>query len=255
MSKAYDTYRKLFTSASDGVVCWWYLGTAFVEVEGFPEVPVTQAETIMAYKTETLGPDSCKISWWEIGYFRDPITGQPSETWLNPITGQRVKAPQKFEEGPAYYTVTAKSDTVVEVDLVQAQAKVRSLTVEITEADGQVQILQTEVKVRGFPRADGSLPDPDSSDASAAETQLIMFGSRAELDGGADEAQGTGAYTFRLASPPAWMGFGDRKGSSLVRGVMHKAPVNEKLNPIAWDRLKAIFPDRFEGEEIRPVWG
>ena len=35
---------------------------------------------------------------------------------------------------------------------------------------------------------------------------------------------------------------------------MHKAALDEKVNPIAWDRVKAAHPDFFAGDKLGPKW-
>lgn len=255
--QAYQDYRKLFTSTRDEDVAWWYFGQVYLQLPGRPEQAVVQAETIMLYRTKTLAENSCAIKWWEIGYFRDPVTGEIIDEWLNPVTGRTVKAPRSFEEGPATYTITA-TDTGVDVTLVQHAAKVVRLAVTLEEQDGMFRIDQEEVKRRGFPLPDGTLPDPDSIDAAPARTVLTMYGSRADLDDAAQVAPaGKGAYTFELATPPGWLGLDAATadgGKAIVRGTMIKAAADAILNPIAWQRFKQIFPNRFDGDVIKPVW-
>jgi len=43
----FKAYRKMFTSAEDGLVAWWYVGGAFVAPDGYPEMPVIESETVM----------------------------------------------------------------------------------------------------------------------------------------------------------------------------------------------------------------
>ena len=83
-----DTHRRLMASATDQDVCWWYLGTTFAQVDGYPDIAALQAETIMIYRTETLSADCYRIHWREVGYFRDPASGEVAHDWLNPITGE-----------------------------------------------------------------------------------------------------------------------------------------------------------------------
>jgi hypothetical protein len=235
-----DAYRRMFADAEDGVATWWYLGTSFAEMDGYPVVPVLNVETIMVYKTTTLSADSFRMDWWEIGYMRDPVTGEIAKTWTNPITGAALPFPQKFEEGPSYFTF-AREGTGLKVELVQKHARVESVEVD-----------QHEYKVRGFPLPDGTMPSLDSDQVSRARTRLSIFS--AEDDLARPGAPSSGSYEFELKAP-AWMGMGDRQGRAFTRGIMIKAAhPDEKLNPTGWARLAQLFPDCFDGERIVPRW-
>lgn len=244
-------YRRMFGTPEDGLAAYWYLGTMSVQVEDLPTIPVVAAETVMVYRTRTLSDTVFKMDWWEIGVMRDPVTGEIPVAWTNPITGAVIPAPRKFEEGPAGFTVTADGDRL-HVELVQAHAKILGVEVEMTKADGRVFLKQVETKYRGFPRPDGSFPEPGEVGSVRARTQLSIWADLDELST-SPYPFSSGAYDFELDLPP-WMGFGDRKGVCLTRGVMRKADMNDPINPIAWARLKEEFPDRFEGDELRPVW-
>ena len=102
--------------------------------------------------------------------------------------------------------------------------------------------------MRGFPQADGSLPDPASAQSSAATSILSVFADRAALASQARSVESSGAYSFELQAPAGWMAFGDVTGKSIVRGVMQKAPLNHQLNPTAWGRLKQTYPHYFDGD-------
>ncbi len=246
------TYRKIYGSLDDGLSCWWYFGGVFIDIPGQPSIPVIQAETVMVYRLQTIGADAFHMHWWEIGYFRDIATGEIAKTWTNPVSGAQVAAPGKFEEGPARFTFTRHGDGL-HVDLIQPGANVQSVDVKLTTLGERVHLLQTEKKVRGFPQADGTLPDPASAQSSAATSILSVFADRAALGSEARSVESSGAYSFELQAPAGWMAFGDVTGKSIVRGVMQKAPLNHQLNPTAWARLKQTYPHYFDGDRILPL--
>ena len=248
---AVDTYRRMFATPTDGLAAYWYFGTMFVQVEDLPELPVITAETLMVYKTSTPEPDTLVMDWWEIGVMRDPVTGEIAEHWVNPITGATIPTPRKFEEGPAGFVVRPQGDGL-KIELVQAHAKVIGVETTITESDGRVFLDQVERKYRGFPRPDGTFPEPGEPGSFEARTQLSIWADRAELESSAYPFS-SGSYSFSLGLPP-WMGFGDRAGACITRGIMRKAPMNDPLNGIAWARLKAEYPGRFDGDAVAPAW-
>jgi len=249
-----DIHRRIMASATDADICWWYLGTTFILIDGYPEIAALQAETIMIYRPETLSANQYRIHWREIGYFRDPISGEVATNWLNPITGETVAAPNSFEEGPSAYTVTATEDGLA-VDLEQAHATVRGIDVTLREiSPGRFNLIQNERKVRGFPLPDGSMPSADSKAVSETNTELSIFADRAAIEAPEPDLTCTGVYTFALSSLPPWAGFGERKGRAVVKGVMRKASMHDPVNEIALIRLRAAFPRYFSGTKLTPPW-
>ena len=245
-------YRALFATPEDGMAAYWYFGDMSVQVEGLPTIPVISAATVMVYRTTTLSDDSFRMDWWEIGVMFDPVTGDVAKEWTNPVTGAVISTPRKFEEGPASFTITSNGADGLKIDLIQAHAHVLGVDVEIKEADGRVLLIQNERKYRGMPRPDGSFPEPGEPGSVKAFTKLSLWGDMEAL-ATSDYPFSSGAYDFELEAP-AWMGFGDRPASCLIRGIMRKAAMNHPLNPTAWASLKAAFPDRFDGDQILPVW-
>jgi hypothetical protein len=244
-------HRRMFGTPGDGMAAYWYLGMMSVVVEDGPPIPVIQAETVMVYKATTLSDDAYTLQWWEIGVMRDPVTGEIARDWTNPITGAVLPTSRKFEEGPATFTITAAGEGL-KIDLIQAHAKVIGVDVTIRTENGRVFLEQIERKFRGLPRPDGSFPEPGEPGSVEARTRLSIWASLADLES-SPYPFSSGSYGLGLDLQP-WMGFGDRKGHCVIEGVMRKAGMREKLNPIAWERLKAEFPERFEGEELRPAW-
>ena len=246
----FAAYRKLFSSTGNDDVCWWYCGMVFTDIDGLGEVPMSQAETLMAFKTETPSADRMKITWREIGYFRDIATGEIVTSWHSPFTGKDEVRAKSFEDGPAEYTVTRKGDSV-EVALRQSHARIDSVTLVAAVANGQISLVQTEDKKRSYERPDGSWPEVDSAEASEIRTVLAIYGSAAEVaDSATTNVRASGFYrsgSLKKGGPGAW-------GNSVVKGVMRKAAADEPLNPIAWQRLKQLYPRFFKGDRVSPEW-
>ena len=249
-----DIHRRMMISPGDADICWWYLGTTFARLDGYPDIASLQAETIMIYRPETLSAESYRIHWREIGYFRDPVSGDVAVDWVNPITGETVAAPNSFEEGPSAYTITAR-DGGLAIDLEQAHATVRGITLKVHDTgNGRINLVQNERKFRGFPLPDGTMPAADSGAMSETMTELSLFADRAKLGAELADMSCTGVYTFELSALPPWMGFGDQKGHAVVKGVMRKAALQENVNEAALVRLRKAFPGYFSGDKLTPPW-
>jgi hypothetical protein len=249
---AAEIYRRTLTSGDGTPTCWWYLGTTTFVTEGHPEIVVNHVETAMFYRAEPLDGGAFRVPWWEIGLFRDAITGEPAGDWINPLTGETLVGARKFEEGPSGYTIRPAGDGVALVDAVQAMARLEKAAVTVTETDGRVCITQSEEKVRSFPQADG-IPDLDAGQGTRSRTTLQWFADAEDLAGEAPSVPSTGLYSFTIGAPP-WLGMGNRQGVFSVKGLMHKAAVETPLNPRGWADLKALFPEHFVGDMIQPRW-
>lgn len=233
----YAVYRKMFSStADDAVCCWWYLGTSRTDVPDIGQVATSQVETCMIYKTQNVGADSVKVSWKEIGVFRDIATGELPGPWLNPETGKTEPRRASLEDGPAHYTVSRRSGGV-HIDLDQAHARVQAVVARFSVKDGQVCITQTEDKIR---QVDTPKPLP-------IRTVLKIYASLADLQvPGAASVKASGFY-YAGATDPAIKGFS-------VNGLMQKAAVDEKLNPVGWERMRVAYPAFFKGNRVDPSW-
>ena len=233
----YTVYRKMFSStANDAKCCWWYFGTSKANVPDIGLVPTTQVETCMVYKTEDLGPASVNVYWKEVGAFRDIATGELPGPWLNPETGKQEPRRVSFEDGPAHYTISRREGGL-HIDLDQAHAKVQSVTARFTVANGRVCITQTEDKVR---EVDTPQPNP-------IRTVLKIYASLDELkQPGKTTVKSSGFYTAGSTQP-------DKLWWS-VNGLMQKAAVDEKLNPIGWERMRKAYPAFFRGDRVDPSW-
>lgn len=254
MIDAFDAYRRTLTSLEEGSEsAWWYLGTTIASPEGFTDIVVNHVETVMVYGAQTLDR-GYRVPWWEIGLFRDAITGELPTVWHNPVTGAAITAARQFEEGPSGYTIRpAEAGGIEMVDAVQAFAQLESASIAVREVGSKVCITQTEHKVRSFPDPEGRIPDVSEGKAVRSRTILQWLAEKSDLEGDAPSVPASGMYSFELACP-AWLGFGDMPVGFAVRGIMHKAPMHDRLNPRGWDDLKLLYPQYFEGDEIRPRW-
>lgn len=255
MTNAFEAYRKTLTSMEDGSQsAWWYLGTTIAKVEGHPDIVVNHVETVMVYGSNSLIGGGYRVPWWEIGLFRDAMSGELPQVWTNPITGAAIKAARQFEEGPSGFSVRPSTDGGLEMfDAVQAFASLESANIGLREIGDKICITQTETKLRSFPGPDGRIPDIEEGNAVRSKTVLQWLADKADLASGAPSVPASGMYSFEIAAP-AWLGFGDIPVTFGVHGIMHKAPMHKPLNPRGWEDLKLLYPDCFDGDCIVPRW-
>ena len=231
----FTVHRKMFASTAPTSSCvWWYLGVDHMPVDGMGDVPDSQVDCMMLYRAETPAADTAKIMYRERGCFRDIATGELPGPWTNPVTGQIQTRPVSFVDGPGTYIVR-KTATGVDVSLDQATATDTKVAVTVSIADGRVCLTQTEDKMRGSPKTP---PRP-------LQSILKIYASLDALrDPKVLSADASGFYSTGSPDTPV----------RRTRGLMRKAAVNEKLNPIAWERIKAAYPKAFKGDEYDP-WG
>jgi hypothetical protein len=233
----YVVYRKMFSSMVPGAAfCWWYLGATTTPVEGLGNVATNQVETIMVFKTEDLGPDAVRNSWLEIGCYRDIATGEMPTAWTNPITGKTEPRVPSFEDGPAHYTVRRAKDDV-DIALEQAHAGIKQVRAIFTVEGDRVCLTQIEDKTRGV----------DTPKPLPVQTVLKVYASLADVkDPSQSSVAASGFYGLTL--------LGSATPTFAINGLMRKTATDEKLNPIAWSRMKAAYPAMFKGDRIDPVW-
>jgi hypothetical protein len=249
---AYETYRRTLTSMDEEESAWWYLGTTTLQVEGHPEIVVNHVETVMIYGSQSLGQHAYRVPWWEIGLFRDALTGELADQWFNPLTGGQTQGPRTFEEGPSGYSIRAAQVGVEMFDAVQAFARLDCSAITVRELGGRAVITQDERKVRSFPGADG-IPDLDAGEGTRSHTVLQWIADAADLAGDAPSVPATGFYSFEIGPPP-WIGLEGRPSKFMVKGLMQKANLDPPLNRRGWEDLQRLFPHYFKDGRIQPRW-
>jgi hypothetical protein len=226
-------YRKMYAGLGAGAeCCWWYGGTLPFQVEDIGLVEAFQEETLRAHRVEDMGPDKFAIHWREAGVFRDFLTGEVPKTWFDPVTGVQAPHDSTLGGGLADYVVS-RSGSGITVELRLPGATVHSVTLDGAVKGDRVSLTQVETKSRMM-----------LGHASNLRTTLKIYASLAELKSGAPSVAAKGYYSVYL--PDAQKVF--------VAGMMQKASVTEKLNPIAWDRVKAASPAFFKGDRVSPDW-
>ena len=246
-----DAYKKIFASTRDENVCCWYLGTMYMQPVGYPRTPVLQAVTIMVYRVDDNVPSGFRMRWTEVGYFRDAVTGAPATAWLNPLTGETVPTPRTFRDGPGEYRITPDGNGLV-VRLRQPRAVVEGVEVALSVAGSRIFLQQVERKRRRLSTSS------ESSDAEPprAVTTLSLWADRNQVqDPARVSVAASGTYSFESEGLPGLRGLNAFEGTTLVRGVMRKAPVDEVVNPAAWEVLKPAYPDFFGSDGVAPQWG
>ena len=247
----FEAYRKTFASRDPTQrVVWWYCGFVVSRREGVGEIPLTQAETIMVYRTRDVDAETFTIDWTEVGVFRDIVTGTVMDGWFNPFDGVVAPHPRSFVDGPATFTVRRHGDGI-DIHLVQHNARIDGVELAVSRNARSLGLVQTETKSRTFHRPDGSLPPLDGPEATHIDTVLSIWSPLDAVDDPAiDNAPAHGFYTSGSkggAGTGSW-------ASTSVRGVMRKATVDERVNPVAWERLEEIYPDFFRDGRIDPAF-
>lgn len=245
----FDAYRKMFATRGPETVVWWYCGIVTAQKEGLGVIPQTQAETIMAYRTRDVDADTFTIDWTEVGVFRDLAIGEPMAGWFNPFLGTLLPYPRTFVDGPATYTVRRDGPQGLSVALRQHNARIDAVSVQAHWNEQTLGLVQTEDKTRTFHRPDGSLPSLDSPEATQIRTELSIWSDRRQV---LDPATGNIAARGHYRS--GGRGQGGSWSQTQVAGVLVKARPDEPLNPIAWQRLMAQFPDFFRNGRVDPAF-
>lgn len=211
-------------------------------------------EAVTLVQATSQGED-VEYAWRQFGYYRDILTGDVAKTWSNPFLGKSFPLPRAFSEGPDQYRLKRKDAAAAALALTPSHARVINVALTGQAAEGHVTVTQTETKIAGFPAPDGS-PTPHTSPSATGVQRVIQL----VADQGAVEDPKTtsvpasGFFSMNYDSLPPWMGFGDRYGAALVKGVLFKTAPGDKPNPAAWRRLKALHPDAFQGERLKTAW-
>ena len=225
-------WQRLFAPAPGERCAWSMRGTAYAHVDGLREFPV-MAHNALLLCTASQSAETATVDWRTIGYFGDLERGAPATHWVNVFAATEPEVPRRIVEGPGRYRLALATAALdLQAERVRSNRCNLSGTVD---ADGTVSLTQIEGTLQGLPRLDGSLPPLDSPDLTERQTRLQLLAHRAA------DAPVRGFYTHVYDALPAWLGFGDRLGSLLVKGVMRKHAVDALPDPVMAAHLKRLF--------------
>jgi hypothetical protein len=211
-------YRKMFASTEDGAeCCWWYCGSLPFSVDEIGDIAQVQEETLRAHRTENKDANTVHLHWREAGVFRDIETGEIPKPYFNPVTGETEKRGTTLGGGLSQYIITRDGNGLT-VQLDQAKTDVHSLTVSATINGDRVSLTHIENKSRST-----------ATGISTLRSTLKIYASLDELKSSSPSVASKGFYCVRNMDT----------GKVFVAGLSQKATMDEKVNPIAWDRIKA----------------
>lgn len=239
-------WRRLFAGPDGEIFAWWSQGLMLAHVDGLREFPVMGHHSITICRTNA-GKDGTGLDVRTIGYFSDIDSGLPTATWDNPFTGKNQAVPTFFVEGPGRYNMAPRGGDLA-VTLASTNTRTNRVLTTATSTEGLVMLTQVEGTLQGFPNVDGSLPPLGDPAITERQTRLQFVAPLAALDGGPVNPRGL--YNHVYDALPPWMGFGERLGSGLYKGVMRRAGAAEIVNAAGWAHLKKHVPSAFAGNRL-----
>jgi hypothetical protein len=228
-----ETYVRMFCSTTVGAQwCWWFTGALPADVAEIGAVDTLQEETVRVLRTDACGPGEAVLRWREVGVFRDIVSGEVPTAAYDPARGatQRPLAPLKG--GPARVTVRTSAEGLSVVPEIPGNA-VGAVSVDARIDGDRVCLTHVEDKTRIGGQA-----------AATNRTVFKLYASLAELQSRRPAVAAEGFYGVRNLAT----------GKVFVNGRTVKAPLDRKVNPIAWARLKAAHPTFFRDDVIAPPW-
>ena len=231
----FTTYGRMFASLQDGAECaWWFMGALPLQVEDIGAVDFVQEETIRVHRSELPEAGRLEILWREVGVFRDITSGAIPTQWYNPIKGAVQPQISQLNGGPSRHTVRQRGDDL-DVTMQAHNTTASRITVDSRVTAERVCLTHIEEKTRT--NAAGASP-------SVIRTVFKIYASLADLRGTAPSVSASGFYGVRNLTT----------GTVFVNGLMQKAALTEKINPLAWERVKSKFPEFFADDRLAPNW-
>ncbi len=239
-----DLHRRMFADADGVEVVWWFLGKMYFAVDGYPEVMARYGDNLMIYRATTLSKDAYAIDWIELNAPRNALTGLPDTRWTNPFTGKSGELRTDKPYGPGRYVFTRQSQGVA-VEINQPGVTPLQTKVLVSMHDGRVLLEQDEHKRSTGPTR-----------ANIRTIMSITSDRTAAFDATRSAVRSTGVYLSTSDQLPAsFAGFPEgSRGQMIVRGLMHKASLDQVIDRAAWDGMKAAHPSWFNGDRLTPRW-
>ena len=231
----FSTYGRMFASTSEGAECaWWLMGALPLQVDDIGAVDFVQEETIRIHRVEVPGPGQLNILWRDVGVFRDITSGAIPTEWYNPIKGAVQPQSAQLKGGPSRHLIRKQGEGL------EVAMQVKNTTASRITVDGRVlgdRVCLTHIEEKS--RTGNAAAAP-----SVIRTVFKIYTSLADLKGPDTSVSASGFYGVRNLAT----------GNVFVNGLMRKAKLDEQVNPLAWERAKARFPEFFAGDRLAPSW-
>jgi hypothetical protein len=232
----FEVYVKMFASMGQGAeCCWWFMGALPRDVEDVGPVDTIQEETVRIHRTEVIGPGQIDVRWREVGVFRDIITGEVPDQRFDPVTGISKPGNSLLGGGPGVRVSIRTAGDELSVSLDQPGSTTGAITLSASIDGNRVCLTHIEDKTR----IQSSGPP-----APTNRTAYKIYANLNDLKGAEPSVQADGFYGVKNRDT----------GKVFVNGLMRKAALDEKVNPIAWNRLKMAHPTFFKGDRLGPTW-
>jgi hypothetical protein len=238
--------RAMVMPAVNEACAWWFFGTLSAHVDGLREFPIALVESVRLCRSDVVGGDELKLSWVEIGCLRDLYSGAVASSWFNPFGNQSLPLPRSFIQGPGTYSISRASGGVA-VMLDESMARVSRLSLTAQLSKGRMVLTLSETKIRSFPTLDGGRQAPDIAlpDVTQDRTVCSFIGDADVVTRAPGQGAATGFYSTVYDDLPSWLGFGERLGGAIAKGVMRRAALGERVNPVTWKTLQKLHPHYF----------
>ncbi len=233
-----EAFTRMFCSTTKGAeVAWWFEGALPRDIEDVGPVDTIQEETVRIHRTESYGSGKLEFIWKEVGVFRDIRTGENPPERYDPVSGATSKAGTLLGGGAhvARVTVTKSGDTLTPALEPNGTTKVSNEIIKASTDGNRVCFTHFEDKTR---------TNPQGGMAPTNTTVFKIYANVSDLKGKEPSVPASGFYGVKAKAT----------GKVFVNGLMHKAAMDEKLNPIAFARIKAAFPAFFNGDKFAPDW-
>jgi hypothetical protein len=86
-----EAFMKLTSTLSDEVVMGWFSGNVFSLVDGETLKPLMGLEGFGVGGAHRKADGSYGVTWKEVGYYKDLVTGRIISNWRNPLNGAQTE--------------------------------------------------------------------------------------------------------------------------------------------------------------------
>ncbi|KAK6063558.1 hypothetical protein SCUP234_13347 [Seiridium cupressi] len=238
----FTAFKKVFLSAKNDTLAWWYMGLSMPVPDGLPWAPGIKSQTIQAWRTQQLSPTRFRADWSEIIILADFQSGEDASSYYNPMSGVNATVPNYYYDGPITYYYE-KNGSDISVEMIQPAANITKVSVTSgLYNDTRVLFRQVEDKIKSGSHLVSTLIGVgDLEDVRSCKTNVPARGYYAA------SINGTISSIFGYPS--------GTQGQTLITGNMDKGGASDPLQyPALWEHYQEMFPDFFQDGRISPNW-
>ncbi len=231
-----QTWLKLRASLEDDDVYFWFRGKLDLAVPGEKVVTLVHLDGVNRRQVRRISETEHRVTLWEGVVFTDPVTGNITDSILNPLNNRTVE-PLHYREGPIRMVFSPRGRHIVPTDDAPVPKTVNRLNLRWTASGDHVWAERETYGEFPHPLDARQWPLESSGDFIRGASVSLLKGRRSDLEDPRVVNAPVEFFYHATTQWLPWMLMGQQPGYVLYRGQGRKLTTLDDLLPAVRQRF------------------